>query len=251
MRTTPRRRAQPLAARLRPFWIVFLLLAVLGGWGLAAFVRWPLLRPHRIEVRGERVVPPGEILRAADIAMHRNLWLQDTGAMERRIDAIPYVLSARIRRYWPATVVIEVTERTPVAILQADGRRWLVDDALRILQPAPPAAHGPVLEVTDERGPLMQGSSAATAQSRVLLEVLRALQGMRLGVAAIRTDDFGDIAVTLRGRRMPELLLGSPDGLDTRLSLVEPLLERALREPRRVAAIDLRAGDAPVFVFAR
>lgn len=53
----------------------------------------------------------------------RSLALVDVGKLRRELEAVPWVLSARVARIWPATVRVSVDEREAVAFLRAAGSR--------------------------------------------------------------------------------------------------------------------------------
>ena len=58
----------------------------------------------------------------------------DTGAVARRVEALPWVRTARVERRWPGTIRITITERTPAATLPVDDTHTaLVDATGRVL----------------------------------------------------------------------------------------------------------------------
>ncbi len=53
----------------------------------------------------------------------RSLALVDVGKLRGELEAVPWVLSARVARIWPSTVRVSVEERQPVAFLRDAGSR--------------------------------------------------------------------------------------------------------------------------------
>ncbi len=111
--------------------VVFLFLAVLAG--AAAWSGWRMLarseifRLTGVTVQGNRVVRTGAILDAAGLEQGMSLLTLDTDLAGRRIRANPWIRSARVERQWPSTVLVQVQEYRPLAILRHGGGLFYVD----------------------------------------------------------------------------------------------------------------------------
>ncbi|MDP9106941.1 MAG: FtsQ-type POTRA domain-containing protein, partial [Candidatus Eremiobacteraeota bacterium] len=121
-RTVPRRRKTSFAARVKPFWIFLIVLVGLAGWGGAWLVQSPWFRVTRVGVDVPLASPVSSntVRAAAGISRENNLWLIDTRAAARRIEDIPYVQTATIRRaQFPKPVVeLAITVRRPSACVR-------------------------------------------------------------------------------------------------------------------------------------
>lgn len=244
-----RRRRPGAASRLRPFWFLLVLLLALVALGTYALVTWPALRPHAIDVSGNHVVSREAIVGAARVDMQTNLWLQNTRAIEQRIDAIPYVATARIHRIPPATMRIDVTEREPYAVIRVRGASIVVDRDLRALQEATPALRMlPVLEAPDLTAPQI-GAFATKAPLPALRDDLVALEKAQIVPARLAHDRFGDAVATLRNGI--QVLFGDESDLAKKIPLVDPILEQVARKGRPIAVLDLRAPSTPVVVYKK
>ncbi|HUY42092.1 MAG TPA: FtsQ-type POTRA domain-containing protein [Candidatus Dormibacteraeota bacterium] len=237
-----RRRRRAPAARLRPFWFVgtaALLVAVAAGYFLMS---WPGFRAKHVRVIGNSVVPAQEILARARIEPHGNVWLQNTAAVARRIETIPYVLTARVHRLPPADVTIVVTERRPLAIVQSGGEMATVDLSLRVLETGASDAALPVLVVAP--GVDLRAGKFVRAPSALALRT--ALLSLRAhGVSVQRLlDDRGDVDALLPGG--VRVLLGDETNVAGAVALVEPILTRFALLGRFVGTLDLRSPTTPV-----
>jgi cell division protein FtsQ len=243
---TPKRRKKTAAARLRPFWILIGFLAALLVAAGAAAVMWPGFSPKTIEVAGNRRVSRDEILARAQVAPNVNMWLQNPRAIATRVEAIPYVGSADVRRVPPATVAIDVTERTPFAILVQGKQAVLVDRDLRVLQPAD-AATNLVTFALPGSAPLAPGTFVRTDDASALRTLYDELAAAHVAAVRLEYDRFGGAVATLRdGLRV---MLG--DDVDTakKIALIEPIVAQVVRKGKPAEAIDLRAPNTPVVVY--
>ncbi|MEJ7629696.1 MAG: FtsQ-type POTRA domain-containing protein [Nocardioidaceae bacterium] len=104
-----------------------LLLAVaLAGW-VVLFSSWLAMRS--VEVNGAHEVARSDVTTAARITPGTPLARVDLDAVEARVEAIPEIAAATVRRGWPHTIVITVAERQPVATVHRDGSWRLMDKA--------------------------------------------------------------------------------------------------------------------------
>ncbi len=118
----PRRYGRPAARRRPVVWAAALLVVA----GLAGFL-WagPLLAVRSVRVDGATTLPAEQVREAAGVAEGTPLLQVDVEAATRRVAELPQVADVQVSRGWPATVVITVVERTPLAVVEEAGRRTL------------------------------------------------------------------------------------------------------------------------------
>jgi cell division protein FtsQ len=120
-----RQRTRRLVA-LRPVLIAagVVVLALGAGWALL-YSQW--LSLQTVDVQGVHLLTSRQIERAADLPTGEALVHLDLGAASDRVERIPAVGAVTVSRSWPHSVVITVTERTPVAIVEGAGGIRAVD----------------------------------------------------------------------------------------------------------------------------
>ncbi|GAB7003756.1 cell division protein FtsQ [Nocardioides sp. AN3] len=105
----------------RPLLAIVLVLALAGGvvWAL-----WfsTLLSVHAVEVEGTSTLRPGQIRRASGVELGKPLVSVDLASVRARIAAIAAVEHVEVSRKWPDEVLIDITERTPIAVIDLGGQ---------------------------------------------------------------------------------------------------------------------------------
>jgi cell division protein FtsQ len=144
-----------------------------------------------VRVTGAELAGPLEVRTVAAVADRQPLALVDLDAVRARVEAIPPVDRAVVRRDWPNRIVIDVVERTPVAAVPAGTTVRLIDDegvpfrevaeapgGLPVVRLANPSSADPntkaaltvLASLTDElRGQLLQVSVPAPARIQLSL----------------------------------------------------------------------------------
>lgn len=102
--------------------VVVGLLAWLVGWS-------DVLAVKKVTVAGVADNRTAEVLRVAEAPTGVPLLRVDTDAVADRVRALPEAEAVDVRRSWPNTLTIDVTQRTPVAAVSSGGSWWQVDDA--------------------------------------------------------------------------------------------------------------------------
>lgn len=213
---------------------------------LAVAAVWPGFDPKTVGVTGNERVPRSEILDRAAIASDQSMWFQSVGAISRRIEAIPYIASASVRRLPPASILILVSERTPFAVVQSGDDAAVVDRDLRVLQEATGAQTLPVFSVKPGLA-LVPGAFLTQTGIVTLRDDYEAMIAAHVSPRELELDRFGGLVATMRdGIRV---LLGDENDFGKKLALVDPILSQVVANQRQVAAIDLRAPAAPVIVY--
>lgn len=125
---------------------------------------------RRVEVRGVRRMDEQEIYRRALVAQAQPMTRLDVASLRSDLVALPWVRDARVSRQLPDTLVIDVVERTPHAVLQQGEEFVLIDPSGHRLEPVAPARAEKML--------VMKGDGAAemAADLAVLLDSAPALK---------------------------------------------------------------------------
>jgi len=240
---TPKRRKKSAAARLRPFWIVIAFLLALGAGGAAALAMWPGFAPKDVQVVGNQRVSRADVLARAGVAPNVNIWLQNTRAIEARVEELPYVATARVNRIPPSSIAIEIRERVPFAVVTEGSQAVLVDRDLRVLEPA--AAPAALVTFTLAPGTDLQpGIFLKSQEATALLATYDRLIAARVVPVALAYDKFGGVVATMRGGI--RVMLGDDDEMPRKIALIDPILSQVVRGGKPADAIDLRAPNTPV-----
>ncbi len=174
------------------------MLLLLAG-GLAGLT-WALDRPvHVISMDGSfQRVSPGEIEKAVAPFTQAGFMSVDLDAIQRAVEALPWVEHARIQRRWPNSLHVTVVEQTAAARWDDSG---LLNTRGELFVRS--AAHVPT-ELPRLSGP--EGTESQVAQRYLSVQGRMLEAGMR--IAALRLDERGawqmdlDNGVTVRlGRR--------------------------------------------------
>lgn len=240
------RRKKTAAARVRPFWLLIAIVAALAAGAGYWAATWPGFFPMHVTVAGNRVVSSDLILERADIAPRENLWLQNVHAAAQRVAQIPYVNEVWIHRSLPANAHIDVTERTPYALMLFGNRTVVVDRNLRVLQAGDSDRPLPLLDTGEDALPI-PGVFVKDPKAARLCDDEELLSSEHVVTAQLRYDRFGDLVVTMRNG--VRLLLGDDADLQQKVSLIGPILSQVAAQGRRIAAVDLRAPGTPVVVY--
>src|SRR5579875_2828276 len=191
-----------------------------------------------VQVVGRHTTDPATILRALGVRRGTPILAVDPGRAATRLEALPWIHSARIERLWPGTILVRLVERRPLALWQHGGKMELID------------RHGAVIPVGDlarfAKLPLVVGADAAS-HARALLQMLAKQPQLAAHVTA---------AVRVGGRRWN---LHLDEGIEVLLPADDPAaawseLARLERKDailqRDVETIDMRLPDRLVLRLA-
>lgn len=246
--TSTPRSAEPLGLLRRgtvPRWqrvgaaALGLCLAALAVAGLVVG-RSSVFAVDRIRVLGEDHLRAAEVVRRSGIVPGTNLLFLDARAVERRIEADPWVRDAVVSRTFPSTVTIRVVERDPVAVVERNGGAVLVASDGTELGPGPPDPGLPLL--TAERD--APGGGAAVPATGAPARALAALPpGLRARVREVAVLPDGGLRLRLAsGTRV---LFGGPDRAVEKGRVLRSILRWAEGEGVALATVDVRAPWAP------
>ncbi len=204
MATNVRRRRRKKRKERRLILTIFTFLIVIGAIITSITV---FLKVADIEVKGLTKYDADDIIATSGIKVGDNMFsINKFNVAEKILNKYPYLETIKIRRKLPDTFIFEITERSPLAYITADGKKWLIDSKAYILEMLPEDAKPDFVEIVGvtaivpEPGkPLVLSKSE---QLDALKKVLSALKnsGISKKIKRIEIEKFYEIKMVYEDR---------------------------------------------------
>jgi cell division protein FtsQ len=206
-------------------------------WSLWAFAESAVFRIDHVVIQGNHRLTAEEVRKLLDGINDQTIFHIDLAEYRLRVLDSRWVADAALRRVFPTTVEVRVTERTPLAIARLNSQSYLVDATGMIIDAAGPQYAEYDLPIVD--GLLTDDSSGALADSsrvrlvQSLLADLSARADLLKRVSQVDVSNPRNAVVLLDGEPA-RLFLGDREFL-ARLNRYE---EGASAVRERMGAID-------------
>jgi cell division protein FtsQ len=208
-----------------------LLLVLLASplWAPRVLRQLAFFRVRKVEVNGLRYTPAGEVLARLNVDTTRSVW-DPLDPLAARVMAHPQVESAFVSRKLPGTIVVNVVERRPVALVPIGAELRAVDE------------RGVTLPLDPSHTPVDAPVVTAPRDARVyhlLGQMQREAPALYARISSIRPAGSGELLVQVADvpvRTMTSVTLA-------RLSDIEPVERDLARRQLRAAELDLRYRD--------
>ena len=193
--------------------------------------RMAFFRVRRIEILGARYVTPGDILARLHVDTLASVW-NPTAPLVERVATHPGIRSAVVRRKMPGTLVVEVTERPPIALVPTPSGFRAYDERGVALPIDLARVHvdAPVLAQRD------------TAILGLLARIRTGMPSLYDRVSAIRRTGGKELLLQLETVPVRTML----DVTLARLTEIAPVEADLARRQLRASEIDLRYRDQVV-----
>lgn len=221
--------------------LVFGLCALWAGY--ARVMASERLRVGRVDVRGGHFLSEGEVRELLGPAVGENILGLDIDALKARLRACPWVADATVRRALPDTLEVEIRERVPLALAEADGL-YLMDGEGTLIDLYGPRTAGFDLPIV--RGLAGINGEARRERAQRAGALLRDLDELAAEVSEVQVEETGDLRVVLRGAG-EVLRMGAPPYRKKLMAFLALRGELAARCPR-AEYFDLRFRDR---IYAR
>jgi len=202
----------------------------------------PVVGVRYVEIEGDRYVDAGRVSGVVDSLMGVSVLTADTAEARRRLEEDPWVARARISRYFPDRIVIELEERVPVAwFAGVDGSARVIDVAGHVLavvegMPTDYAHIGGT-------GPNLAPGATADLPFRAAAQLSQSLPPEFEPLAAsFGVTETGQVTITLATGTV--VSFGEPVDMRNKLVNLVVLLRR--QDPNDLQTVDLSSGDPVV-----
>lgn len=220
----------------RAAWITAASVVLVLGVSILVAVFSPLMALRTIEVKGTNRVDESALRQALSDQIGTPLARLDFDAIKRDVAGFPLIESYVTEEAPPHTLVVTVTERTPVVAVRSGSTFDLVDPAGIVVQSSPKRpATMPLADIARAR----LGSSSFRTMTEVVLALPSTVRSQVTRVAGSTADD-----VTLTLKDGSTVVWGSPDDSDAKAELLAALVkDHAARNPGVVVEYDVSAPD--------
>jgi cell division protein FtsQ len=199
-----------------------------------------------IQISGLNVLDEATVADIAGIRPGGSLVLLDARAARERLEELPFVAEAKVQKFFPGGLKVEITEREPFAVWQKDGALSIIDRGGVVLRPANPNRLPDLPVIVGAGAP---ESAAALFHAMAPFPELTARLHAAVLVAGRRWNLVFDSGLVAK---MPEgLLVTALEDLD-RLAKSDQLIDRDLSQVdlRIAGRITVRPADADADEFS-
>jgi cell division protein FtsQ len=199
-------------------------------WGPRALAQLAFFRVRKVEIIGLRYTDPAELLTRLRVDTSRSVW-DPLPPLVERVSTHPAVAHVEVTRRLPGTLVLDVTERRPIALV-ASGAALRAVDERGVVLPIDPSR-------TPVDAPVVSAAPRETAVYHLLGTMQREAPRLYSRISSIRTTGGGEMLLQVADfsvRAMTSVSLA-------RLSDIDPVERDLARRQVRAAELDLRYRD--------
>jgi cell division septal protein FtsQ len=188
---------------------------------------------QQVQLEGARYLQPSRVMEAIGGDTSVSV-LSDMDRFVTRVESLPLVASARVRRRLPGTLIVSIVERTPVALIATrDGFRGVDSSGRRLpLDPSLAAFDAPVV--------LPAAGARDTAADRRLFNLLGAMRERSPALFDVIDEARRVSATEWQFRTARQRVRVRPEVTLERLADIFPVEQDLERRNLRAAELDLR-----------
>lgn len=225
-------------------WVTLQGLQIMGG---ILFVNNPVFTVNKLDLSSTGRIAPEHIREYAGLETGGSLFSLDLADIRHKLESVSHIRDAEVSIHLPDTLQVRVTERTPLARLNARlGRYFLVVDRDGcVLGPSQTATRLPVLAGITPPG-LRPGTQLTDERFAEALEALDLCDTTRLGelisVLQVNVEDPENMVIRLKGG---EAVVIGRDRIRMRLRKLAAAIQSAAEQGLQVSSYDV-TGDSGI-----
>lgn len=203
-----------------------------------AAVYSPLLAIERLSVRGEKLVSEKEIKAALEEQIGKPLPQVNDEEIAKALKRFPLIESFSVISAPPHTLIVKVTERTPIAVVWVEGYGYAFFDPAGVrVGRAENRSYLPTLEIS--------GTPGKSPSFKAAIEVLLALPSDLLPrISTMTAKSKDDVSFRLRGYAGQKVIWGDPSQAVLKSKVLAALIKNQSRNDR--VTYDVSSPQTPV-----
>lgn len=253
MRSKSKPKAKPKPRKQWPRYVIVLM--VIGSIALGVYgLTLPIWDIKEVVINGARMLSDEEIRTMASIPVSENLFFTNFFRAKSNLSKITAIKSFRIYRMPPATVLINIKEREPIATVVFPERSYLIDDQGYLINRNPNItlnisnlAGLPIVSGIKE-DQILKAEKVDDKNARVIAEIIAKLSPF-LEAGKMQLELGGLEKVSFLLDDLLKVKLGEAEEIKRKMEVFEGLLPVISGQWTEVEYIDVRFPDNPVIKF--
>ena len=234
-------------------WIIIdaIAMAIIAGFIFSL----PVWQVRQVEVTGNKYISNEKIIDTAAIPLGNNIFMIDADEVKSNFAKIVQISEIKIRRKLPASIIIEVKERSPFAIVMIGSQTTLIDDEGYII-----AKHGlgsSVYRMEIAGLPVIRGISAGSlrdgqrlsSSDRIFITDTINLLYRFIDPRTVQIDVGNREDINIFMEDIIKVKIGDTKDIERKIRTLRALLGSAKNKWTKIAYIDIRVPDDPVIRF--
>jgi len=192
--------------------IVAIILIIISGIG---FLGYKTLKIANIDVKGNSIISKEDIITLSDIQLGESLLAISNSKVEEKIEKNPYLIFDGLDRVFPDTIIINVKERVPKALVEYMGSYVQIN------------GDGYILAIKDGTAdntlPIIKGIEVKTTTvgSTIEIDNKYQLDQIKEIIAALEKEEVYDIITEINMKDPNAIVLSTNDGYTVKLGEFE------------------------------
>jgi cell division protein FtsQ len=224
-----------------------LILAVLSFIGTKIYhfmLNAPYFAVKNIKIEGVKALSKEEVSNFSKAYQEDNIFRVSLSDLENNIKSLPAVKNVRISRILPDTILVKVTERMPIGLINRDGVLYCLDEEGNVFKLASRDTGIRLPFIAGFESDVLNGKIKNIPRINLISSLMKELLSIELPVAGqlLAVDIQDPDNIVLQTRNYGRIALGTAnfDELRKRLIKLTRILEDIKQRPIGIEYIDMR-----------
>jgi len=250
-RTKARNARRPISWYLTWSVLTIVIISIMSGFILSL----PVWQISSVKVAGINYLPEAKMISTAKIPQGENIFLIDLDEVRARFSNMIQIKEIKIKRKLPSTIVIEIKERAPYAIVVIGGTTSLVDEDGYVI--AGKSLSSSIYKLDISKYPVIRGVNKKNLEKGMRLDqndrefVRTALEMLSkfIDISAIQIEvgDREDIVIYIED--ILKVKIGAPSDIERKIKIIKAMRDSVQGKWTKITYIDVRVPDSPVIKF--
>ena len=222
--------------------LIIILICVIA---LFSFMSSPYFSIRDYIISGNRVMSKNDMLDMLSNFKGNNIWMIDNDRIKNRLLNNNYVKTVEVKKNYPGTIKINITERQPLGKINNNGHYLVFDKTGYILEEGSLKSKARVPLITNVGYSFSNNKITFLPVFKKIVQALSTIELDKIEkIELIKKDK--DNQITLKLDSNIDVYLGKDDHLSKKIEILSAIIDKIKKQELDVNYIDLKMVEKPV-----